>query len=328
MDCINCIKDNSVVNKLMFAPRVSSYDADLGVCWVGTICCQFLTYEYHDNRKVLEPTTILETHPVIIFCHGNACDIGDVSEFAKHLSKECQCHVLLYEYPGYGLSTGIPTENSCTEGLTNIINHLKDKMNIPVQNMIFYGQSIGSGIATAGYKYCKSKFNQSPAGLILISPYLSIKTLGSDIFPSCSTVPILERFDTKENIKCCDTGLLIIHGYRDEVIPVAHGKKLNEIASCPTKILDIVLGATHNSIPYDRIIDRCNNLLMNIRKLVDYDVKYQNNIFWTRQNDLFTNPFYDVKPGILSMLFSSSLEASTATSIDTSKSTSESCNIF
>ena len=321
---MDCIKDNSVVNKLMFAPRASSYDADLGVCWIKNICCQFLMYEHYDNMKILEPTSVIETHPVIILCHGNACDIGNMSDFGKRLCKECHCHVLLYEYPGYGLSTGVPTENSCTEGLTNIINHLKEKMNIPIQNMIFYGQSIGSGVVAAGYKYCKTQFNQSPIGLILITPYLSIKALASDISPSCCSVPILERFDTKENIRYCDTGLLIIHGDRDEVIPVSHGKTLNEIANCPVKILDIVPNATHNNIPDFRIVHGCNNLLLNLRVRVNVnvnvDVEYHNNIIWT-----IPNPLYNSEPGIFSMLFSSSLEASTASTINTSKSLFDSC---
>ena len=202
-----------------------------------------------------------------------------MEDLAKVLCLECQCHVILYEYPGYGLSPGKPSEESCMNGLINVIDYLTQQMAISVQNLMFYGQSIGSGIAAFGYKYCKTTFEKSPAGLVLISPYLSIKDLAEDI-TSSSYVPILDRFNTQKNIKYCDTSLLIVHGDQDEVIPVDHGKKLHEIAQCPVKILDIVENVGHNHLPYNRIVDGCKSVLKQISSHLLYDAKYQNNICW------------------------------------------------
>ena len=322
---MNCIKNNSIINKVMFAPRISSYDEDLGVCWIDNICCLFLAYA-NGKANVLVHDSVLETRPVIIICHGNACDIGNITNFGKKICVECRSHVLLYEYPGYGLSIGTPTENSCVEGIIKVINHLNEKMNIPIQNMIFFGQSIGSGIATAAYKYCKTQFNHSPAALILISPYLSIKALAKDILSS-TFVPVMERFDSKENIKCCDTGLLIIHGEHDQIIPVSHGIALNEISTCRIKILDIVLDATHNNIPEIRILSKCNELFKNILNLIDFNVLYHNNNFsFLLQQEKETN--LNSHSNCISTVIASSVEATTACSINTSNSLIDNCILF
>jgi len=322
---MDCIKDNSLVNKLMFAPPTSSYTKDLGVfwieditkSWIENVCCLFIKYE-RGRATILTSGATLETHPVIIVCHGNACDIGHMEDFGKTLCQSCACHVVLYEYPGYGLSIGSPSENSCMNGLINVIDHLNQQMAIPIQNMIFYGQSIGSGIAAFGYKYCKITFKQSPAGLVLISPYLSIKTLGKDIL-STSYVPILDRLDTRENIKYCDTGLLIMHGDQDEVIPVNHGKELYDIAKCPVKTLDIIENVGHDYIDSNRIINNCLSTLQRVSShILSENVSYENNICWNDKSN-------HKQPGssVIATSVATSLEATSACSNDTS-----SCIVF
>lgn len=279
------IEDNSLVNDFMFAPPKSSYGNGPNIAWINNVCCVFVMDEGGDKTSLLNKNSTIESKFVIILCHGNACDIGHMVNFARKLSSVCSVHVVLYEYPGYGLSKGHPSENSCVQGLKDVINHLNIKMKIPIGNMIFYGQSIGSGIATVGYKYCKVELKQSPSGLILISPYLSIESLKNDIMPSCSSIPILERLNTQENIKECDTGLLIIHGTNDHVIPVKHGNELSKIAKCPINILDIVLGASHNDLSETRIIAKCEILLNSIINLRIYkSVKYYNIIEWDYKN--------------------------------------------
>lgn len=313
------IKDSSVVNNIMFAPPNPSYTQDLGVGWVSNVCCLFLQYNKKGRVTTLAENSILETHPVIIVCHGNACDIGEMKNFCVDLSSRCKSHVILYEYPGYGLSNGTPSENSCTQGIYDIIDHLNNNMRVPVSNMIFYGQSIGSGIATIGYKYCKTTYGLSPAGLILISPYLSINSLKNDIVSPM--VPILERFDTKENIKHCDTALLIIHGAKDTLISANHGIKLHEIATCPINIIDVVKGASHNTIPGGQILNNCELFLENIFPNVYYKIKYINRMGWIMPE--ITNN----KPHLVTKIVSTSLETTAATSSNVCGSSS-SCVLF
>jgi len=47
---------------------------------------------------------------VIVYAHGNAVDIGAVAEEAKAMSHHLHCHVIVPEYPGYGVAKGKPCE--------------------------------------------------------------------------------------------------------------------------------------------------------------------------------------------------------------------------
>jgi hypothetical protein len=48
----------------------------------------------------------------ILLSHGNACDIGMLMPLVSNLMLVTKCNILLYDYSGYGLSSGIPTEKS------------------------------------------------------------------------------------------------------------------------------------------------------------------------------------------------------------------------
>ena len=47
-----------------------------------------------------------------MYLHGNGTDIGGVAEEAKALSRDLECHVVVPEYPGYGLAEGSSNEDS------------------------------------------------------------------------------------------------------------------------------------------------------------------------------------------------------------------------
>lgn len=48
----------------------------------------------------------------VVYLHGNGTDIGGVAEEAKALSRDLECHVVVPEYPGYGLAEGSSNEDS------------------------------------------------------------------------------------------------------------------------------------------------------------------------------------------------------------------------
>jgi pimeloyl-ACP methyl ester carboxylesterase len=275
------------------------------------------------NVSVLTKTTKLETHPIVIMAHGNACDINSMLNFGKELAHKCKSHCILLEYPGYGCSFGTPTESSCIQAVTDLIHHLHTNMKIPINNMILFGQSIGSGIASSSYRKCVEQYKTSPAGLVLISPYLSIATLKNDLMPSSYLIPILERFDTKENIKYCDTGLLIFHGTDDKIIPINHGTELHKIATAPINKIEIMLGSGHNNLDFHRIIAKTNEFIDEIFPYFKFDnVTYINKMMWLPKGKININ-HNDNKPSTFAKIFSSSIEPCAATASKASE-----CIIF
>lgn len=48
----------------------------------------------------------------VLFSHGNAVDLGQMSSFYIGLGTRINCNIFSYDYSGYGVSTGKPTEKN------------------------------------------------------------------------------------------------------------------------------------------------------------------------------------------------------------------------
>lgn len=48
----------------------------------------------------------------VLFSHGNAVDLGQMSSFYIGLGSRIGCNIFSYDYSGYGVSTGKPTEKN------------------------------------------------------------------------------------------------------------------------------------------------------------------------------------------------------------------------
>ena len=53
----------------------------------------------------------------IIYSHGNAEDVGLSLFLLDLMSQELDCSVIGYEYPGYSISDGEPSEENCYEAI-------------------------------------------------------------------------------------------------------------------------------------------------------------------------------------------------------------------
>lgn len=120
------------------APKRSGYDvSNKRLFFVGNnetakIACM----RYNENIS----------KPVILYSHGNATDIGyiDSNQYLQQLSRDMNVGIVSYDYPGYGLSPGIPSESECIRAINTIFDHLISIGHDP-KNIILFGSSIGTG---------------------------------------------------------------------------------------------------------------------------------------------------------------------------------------
>ena len=176
--------------------------------------------------------------PTLLWSHGNAEDLQSVSPLLDYIHGNQGYNILAYDYPGYGLSEGKPSENGCYENITTAWNYLTEELNIPQDKIIIVGQSVGSGPST----WLASREHLKPAGLILIAPFKSINRVpfGVNIFPK-------DRFLNINRISDVAAPLLVIHGENDRVIKPSHGKAIYD-AHNGDKNLTEVKEAGHNDI--------------------------------------------------------------------------------
>ena len=110
-------------------------------------------------------------------------------------------------------------------------------------DIIILGRSIGCAVAltlTNKYSfYCA----------ILVSPFLSIKRIASELYGGCAGSILSEVFNNEENCKKIICPTLIIHGMQDALVPIEHSMAL--VSRCQNYCrLKIVETMTHTKFNF------------------------------------------------------------------------------
>ncbi|KAI1718857.1 serine aminopeptidase, s33 domain-containing protein [Ditylenchus destructor] len=178
-------------------------------------------------------------HFTLLFSHGNAVDLGQMCSFYYGLGYRLGCNVFSYDYSGYGCSSGRPSEKNLYSDIAAALSMLNTKYQIPAEQVILYGQSIG----TVPSVDLASK-NPGIAALILHSALLSGMRVA---FPGTQRTWCCDAFPSIEKIPRVQCPTLVIHGTDDDVIDFSHGLTIYE--HCPSSVEPLwVPGAGHNDV--------------------------------------------------------------------------------
>ena len=185
--------------------------------------------------------------PNILFFHGNGEIVSDYDEIGGYYNKYGM-NFLAVDYRGYGRSTGSPTVTSML-GDAHIFLATAQKWLAEAEHsgpLLTMGRSLGSAAAIE----LASSHSEDFAGLIIESGFATtlplLLTLGVDV----AGLGITENdgFCNVRKISTCTKPTLIIHGQHDEIIPVNSAAILQSESSARSKELQVVPGATHNTI--------------------------------------------------------------------------------
>jgi abhydrolase domain-containing protein 17 len=169
----------------------------------------------------------------VLFSHGNGEDLGWVLPLLPVL-RDLGFSVLAYDYRGYGLSEGRPSEGNVYADIDAADDYLTRELGVPPDRIILYGRSLGAGAAV------DLAARQPVAGLILESPFLTA-------FRVMTRVPLFpfDKFRNLDKIGRVRCPVLIMHGEADEIVPLWHGERLFERTPGPKMFVSIP-GAHHN----------------------------------------------------------------------------------
>jgi len=167
----------------------------------------------------------------ILFFHGNAGNISFRMNYIEKFS-ELGFSLLFFDYPGFGLSTGVPSEKHCIKCSEGFYKFLINEKNFLNKNIIFYGESIGGSIATSLSNICNIKY------LIIQSTFTDIKEIIKNIVSYNFSIMNNIGFETLENLKLRNKLnklnkkmiTFIIHSNDDELIDSKHAEILSEYA--------------------------------------------------------------------------------------------------
>lgn len=187
----------------------------------------------------------------ILFSHGNAVDLGQMSSFYYGLGSRLECNIFTYDYSGYGASGGSPTEKNLYSDIQAAWNALRIRYGISPSNIILYGQSIGT-VPTVDLA---SRYDC--AGVILHAPLMS----GMRVAFNTSRTWCCDAFPSIDKVNKIGSLVLVIHGTDDEVIDLSHGVAIHDKCQKPVDPL-WVEGAGHNDVEiYSQYIERLKRFI-------------------------------------------------------------------
>lgn len=181
--------------------------------------------------------------PTILFFHGNAQSVYEWA-LIQHELEPLECGLLLIDYPGYGKSSGMPTEAGLyAAGYAALSQLIED--GVDEGSIIVFGKSLGGPVATEVSK------GRSVRGVILESTFRSIPDVARMLLPMLPIGSVLssELFESAARMQEITAPVLVVHGTVDMLIPVSEGKALHELANEP-KQLYLVENAGHNDVSF------------------------------------------------------------------------------
>jgi fermentation-respiration switch protein FrsA (DUF1100 family) len=169
----------------------------------------------------------------LLFFHGNAGNISHRLDSIK-IFHDLGLSTFIIDYRGYGQSQGTISEQGTYLDAEAAWNYLTQKRNIPEQQIIVFGRSLGAAIAA------HIALKHEPGGLILESAFTSVPDMAARLYPFFP-VRLLSRFhyNTKKMLRSVSSPVLIVHSPDDEIIPFENGLQLYESARDPKVMLRI-----------------------------------------------------------------------------------------
>ncbi len=186
---------------------------------------------------------------IIVMFHGNT---GNISHRDIKMAPLINAGygVSILGYPGYGGNLGKPSETSFYLAAQSLIDALIEQ-GYEAKDMILYGESLGSGVAS------KMASIYNVKGVIFDAPYTSLYAVAHFHYPIFPTYLLTkDRYDTLARINDIQAPVLFMHGARDRVIPPHHSQTLYEAYQGAKKIKIFENGDHANLINYgaDRVV--------------------------------------------------------------------------
>ena len=200
-------------DKIIFIPtvgKVLSTPEDLSLNFTN------LKLKSHENTIHAWYVPSMVNHGTVLFCHGNG---GNLAHRLRTVQMwySLGYSIMIFDYAGYGESTGEVSEKSCYDDVSTCYEWLIKK-GVAKESIIAHGRSLGGGVAS----YIAQKHEIS--SLILESTFTSVADMAAHQFPWLPTSLLCRtEFPTFKRLGDYSGKLLILHSSEDQIIPYHMG---------------------------------------------------------------------------------------------------------
>jgi fermentation-respiration switch protein FrsA (DUF1100 family) len=167
--------------------------------------------------------------PVVLYFHGNGGALAWRVDRFRHLIADGTGLIAL-SYRGYGGSTGQPSEAGLLRDAE--ATYAFATARYPAERLVLYGESLGTGVAVA------LAAEHRVGKVILEAPFTSAVDVGAAAYPFLPVRLLMhDTFRCDERIGKVTAPVLVLHGTRDNVIPIAYGERLYALIKAPKKFV-------------------------------------------------------------------------------------------
>lgn len=179
-----------------------------------------------------------KTQKTILFAHGNAGNVSSHLQFVHWLPKHGY-NVMLFDYSGYGRSTGKPSAKQIVEDFVSAANWLQQQQ-IKAADTVIYAHSLGAAAAISAVARLE-KSGTHYQGLVVDSAFSSYRKMSRDTLKQkwwtsllSPLVGLLITADANSQTAIAQikhTPILVVHAAQDNIVPYSHGKALYAAAT-------------------------------------------------------------------------------------------------
>ncbi len=171
-----------------------------------------------------------EHRGLVFMCRSLSANMSYDLEYAD-LWREMGFDVLLFDYRGFGRSTGRPAENSMYEDAQMVWQHAVQKLTLEPGSVILYGRGGGGAVAA------RLANQVVPAGLVLESVYPDWRVQARHAGMRFGALLAGNALDTVTPASKVSCPVLVIHSQEDDVVPLKHGRRVFDVIPGPKELL-------------------------------------------------------------------------------------------
>jgi fermentation-respiration switch protein FrsA (DUF1100 family) len=165
--------------------------------------------------------------------HGNAGNMTSRGFYVQAFTN-AGTNVLLYDYRGYGSSSGEATVSGALDDGVTAYQYARNKLGYPAAKIIEFGESLGTAVA------CHVASRETCAALMLFAPLDSLPSAGRSKVPILSLYPdfcFAQQLNNVEAISKYHSAVFICHGQKDDLLSPAGSQKLYDVAAQPKTLV-------------------------------------------------------------------------------------------
>lgn len=185
----------------------------------------------------------------IVFSHGNAGSLGHHLGFVAWLA-EAGYNVLMFDYRGFGKSGGRVDRRGMVDDVKAAFAYAGRRPDLDSRRLISYGHSLGGAKSVTALGETPVKGLRA---VVIDGAFASYQAMARIVAGKLGESLVTDELAPRDFVgKLSPVPLLVVHGARDEVVPVSQGRQLFKAARQPKTLFEVQAGHHGDSLARDR----------------------------------------------------------------------------